>query len=107
MKILLPAALAVCTIFTGCLPPPERTVVVAPGRRVYPYRPYYPDERTVIVHEPHRRHEEVVVVSRTAPAPRYEVAGYPPFPGARWIPGKWVWEHGTWVWHRGHWIHRY
>ena len=107
MKILLPVSLAVCALFTGCLPPPERTVVVARGYHRHPYQPYvYPGDR-VVVREPYRRHEEVVVVSRTAPAPRYEVAGRPPFPGARWIAGRWVWEHGTWVWHRGHWIHRY
>ncbi len=108
MKILLPAALAVCTIFTGCLPPPGRTVVVAPGRRVHSYHPYaYPGERTVVVREPYRRPDAIVVVTRTAPAPRYEVAGRPPFPGARWVAGKWAWEHGTWVWHRGHWVRRY
>ncbi len=107
MKILL-AALAVCTIFTGCLPPPGPGVVVAPGYHRHPYHPYgYRHEPTVVVREPYRRHAEIVVVNRHAPAPRYEVVGRPPFPGARWIPGKWVWEYGTWQWHRGHWVHRY
>lgn len=108
MKILLPVALAVCTIFTGCLPPPGRSVVVARGYHRDPYYPHvYPGTRTVVVRQPYRRPGGIVVVSRTAPAPRYEVAGRPPFPGARWITGRWSWEHGTWVWHRGHWVHRY
>ena len=111
MKILLPVSLAICTAFTGCLPPPGRAVIVAPGHHRHPYNPYNPygyrGERAVVIREPYRRPEGIVVVSRTAPAPRYEVAGRPPFPGARWVSGRWNWEHGTWVWHRGHWVHRY
>ena len=109
MKPLIPVALAVCTLFTGCLPPPGPGVVVAPVHHRHPYNPYgYRTDRTVLVREPYRRADEVVVVNRrAAPAPRYAVAGRPPFPGARWISGKWSWEHGTWVWHRGHWVHRY
>ena len=114
MKILL-ATLAVCTLFTGCLPPPGSAVVVTPGyHRPYGYgygHPYgydrdrdYRDYRPGV---PYRMHEEIVEVNRQAPAPRYEVVGRPPYPGARWSAGKWVWINNHWVWNGGHWARRY
>ena len=97
MKILLPVSLAVCAAFTGCLPPPP-TVVVAHGHPHYRYEREY---------EPYRRHEEIVVVSRTCPAPRVEVRGRIPYPGAVWVQGHWNRRHGDWVWIPGHWSRRY
>lgn len=37
------------------------------------------------------------------PAQVAEVAGPPPFDGARWVAGTWVWTNGTWEWHAGYW----
>ena len=108
MKILLPVSLAVCAAFTGCLPPPLPGVVVAPGYHRHPYGYGYPyGYHHESEYHPYRRHGEVVVVSRHAPAPRYEVAGRPPYPGARWIPGKWIYRPNGWVWQGGHWVRHY
>ena len=90
MKPLVLTVLAATTILTGCVPPPPRKVVV-----------------TTPVYRPHVRGEVILVDRTRPPAPRHEVCGRPPYPGARWVPGQWVWEHGTWVWHRGHWAHRH
>lgn len=38
------------------------------------------------------------------PAPRPEVAGDPPFPGAEWIAGDWRWEGTDWLWTDGSWV---
>jgi hypothetical protein len=37
------------------------------------------------------------------PAPRYEVVGVAPYPGAIWINGFWGWNGGRYVWNRGYW----
>lgn len=37
------------------------------------------------------------------PAPRYEVVGVAPYPGALWISGFWGWNSGRYVWNRGDW----
>ena len=37
------------------------------------------------------------------PAPRYEVVGVAPYPGAIWINGYWGWSSGRYVWNRGYW----
>ena len=46
MKTLLPVSLAICTLFTGCLPPPLPYRPVAPGyyyhRRPYPREGFGP-----------------------------------------------------------------
>ena len=105
MKILL-AALTVCTLVTGCLPPPGSAVVVTPGYHHRPYGYGYPYGYRHDEYRPYERREEIVVVNRSAPAPRYEIVGRTPYPGARWIPGKWVWYHNHWVWNGGHWVRR-
>ncbi|MEO6739699.1 MAG: hypothetical protein ABIP20_05565 [Chthoniobacteraceae bacterium] len=100
MKTLL-ASLAICTLFTGCLPPPGSVAVVTPGyHRPYgygsgypygynrdpyygtgsPYRPY--GYRSTAVVPTHRRAETVVVRSSAPPSRD----GY--------------------VWYRGHWVRR-
>ncbi len=48
----------------------------------------------------------VAVVRPAPPAPRYEVVGVAPFPGAVWIGGHWVRRFGEWRWLRGHWAAR-
>ncbi len=48
----------------------------------------------------------VAVVRPAPPAPRYEVTGVAPFPGAVWIQGHWVYRYGAWRWMRGHWARR-
>jgi hypothetical protein len=37
------------------------------------------------------------------PALLAEEPGDPPFPGARWTPGRWVWMNGHWEWQAGYW----
>ncbi|MDX2093963.1 MAG: YXWGXW repeat-containing protein [Kofleriaceae bacterium] len=37
------------------------------------------------------------------PALLAEEPGDPPFPGARWTPGRWVWLNGSWQWQAGYW----
>jgi len=37
------------------------------------------------------------------PALLAEEAGEPPFPGARWTPGRWEWADGKWTWRAGSW----
>ncbi len=106
MKILLPVSLAVCTLFTGCLPPPGPSVVVTPGYRPRPHGYGYPYGYRHDVYRPYERRETIIVTNRQAPAPRYEVVGRAPYPGARWIPGKWVWYNNHWAWNGGHWVRR-
>jgi hypothetical protein len=41
---------------------------------------------------------------RPAPPPlQAEVVGAPPYSGAVWVSGYWVWMHGGYVWVPGHW----
>ncbi len=37
------------------------------------------------------------------PAPIVEIAGAPPFDGARWEAGAWLWLGGEWTWRKGGW----
>ena len=111
MKTLL-AALAACTLFTGCLPPPGSIAVVTPGyHRPYGYgygSPYgygnpYGYRSDVYCRDgyrndgyrhgqyrPYDRRESIVVVNRHTPTVRHAVVGRPPFPGARWVNGRWI-----------------
>jgi hypothetical protein len=43
------------------------------------------------------------VATLPPPAPRYEVVGVAPYPGAIWINGYWGWNSGRYVWNRGYW----
>jgi hypothetical protein len=98
MKILLSVSVTVCALVTGCLPPGAPGVVVTPGYHrpygyAYPYgyrsssyRPY--GYRSSTYHPYDRR--DVVVVNRHAPTVRHTVVGRPPFPGARWVNGRWI-----------------
>lgn len=88
MKILLPVSLAVCALFTGCLPPPGPGVVITPGYHHRPYGYGYPYGYRSSAYRPYER--DVVVVNRHAPTVHHKVVGRPPFPGARWVNGRWV-----------------
>ena len=100
MKILLPVSLAVCTLFTGCLPPGVPGVVITPGYHHRPYGYGYPygyrndayrsDAYRRDAYRPYERRDDVVVVNRHAPTVRHTVVGRPPFPGARWVGGRWI-----------------
>src|SRR6516164_8046970 len=78
------------------VPPPP--VVVAPAQPAYVAPPpSYSAPVETPEYEP-----APMAVAYMPPPTIVEHPGWPPFPGAVWLPGCWHWEY-QWVWRHGRW----
>ena len=86
MKLIIPSALLLFILLTGC----HAIVYDSPPRC-----------ETVVVDEPCSE----TVVEVAPPAPREEIIVWEsrPSPAHVWVSGHWSWRGGRWVWIGGYW----
>ena len=101
------AFVAVAALSAGCAvreaPPPPQRVYYQPVPQVPTYAEPAPQPVVSIYVEPPILQPEPILVGWAPPPMLVEIPAPPPYDGAVWVGGYWVWD-GNWVWAAGHWM---
>ena len=101
------AFVAVAALSPGCAvreaPPPPQRVYYQPVPQVPTYAEPASQPVVSIYVEPPILQPEPILVGWAPPPMLVEIPAPPPYDGAVWVGGYWVWD-GNWVWAAGHWM---